>query len=100
MAPCLDCLSLHDDLPICDLLGSGAMHLLRSQGQRGVDADQREVVLLAPRQVAEAHLVIGPGDRQQLLGEHAAVDRKSTRLNSSNPSSSNAAFCSKKKRNY
>src|SRR5699024_12881022 len=77
-------LSLHDALPICEVVdpevGAVDAQLVRADG----DVDR----------VVE-HLAGG----EAALGGAAAVDRKSTRLNSSHVSISYAVFCLKKKSN-
>src|SRR5438876_7812970 len=57
---------------------------------------QREITPLR-KSGALIEVVSQPGARQ--LDEGAALDRKSTRLNSSHPSISYAVFCLKKKKN-
>src|SRR5690348_17783538 len=82
-------LSLHDALPI-----SEARAFARTLG--------REERLVDPLQSLGAHPITVVGDRQPrvlaALQPGAALDRKSTRLNSSHPSISYAVFCLKKKR--
>src|SRR5207248_9075231 len=80
--PDLSTLSLHDALPIC----SGAETRAIVESQRGVEGEASG--LLRPPGVA-------PGKTQPVLT--AAVDRKSTRLNSSHRTISYAVFCLKKK---
>src|SRR5438876_5968294 len=71
-------LSLHDALPIC----TGPF---RRKDRRGTAASERLLVLWACAAHQDRDAGVGP------------PDRKSTRLNSSHPSTSYAVFCLKKK---
>src|SRR3712207_8626768 len=85
-------LSLHDALPICDRAGDGRRDA--GAGER-VGVDQRLDVGRA-RGARAGHGVARPrADREAVLD---AVDRKSTRLNSSHANISYAVFCLKKKK--
>src|SRR5206468_9199251 len=53
-----------------------------------------------PRLVMVAERVAGQTERPQELGLLAAIDRKSTRVNSSHSQISYAVFCLKKKNSY
>src|SRR5690606_40160754 len=61
----------------------------------GDDVDGRHVDVLA---VADDVVVAGAAQHRHPLGRGAALDRKSTRLNSSHVKISYAVFCLKKKR--
>src|SRR5690349_23956709 len=77
-------LSLHDALPIY-------LALVVEQGASGVAPDDRGVGLDQPGEpLARDGALVGGGD--------GAVDRKSTRLNSSHVEISYAVFCLKKKK--
>src|SRR5438128_7806671 len=92
-------LSLHDALPISDLIAH------RLEGRPDVRASRlvlAEDVVMAEGELEEAETV-GPAAAGLLgaavageAGDHG--DRKSTRLNSSHGSSSYAVFCLKKKK--
>src|SRR3712207_7279096 len=80
-------LSLHDALPICpDLRVLARQEVERVVGRAVVDDDRLEVAESLPPEGVQA--------RPQEVG---AVDRKSTRLNSSHANISYAVFCLKKK---
>src|SRR3712207_7518152 len=76
----------------------------RPVGQRTEDEDPREPahrpeVAAALRLRVGVRRVVGGGGRGRVEGGHQAVDRKSTRLNSSHANISYAVFCLKKKKN-
>src|SRR5438045_7861259 len=83
-------LSLHDALPICSQFGAGLKSILGGElkGMTKALVDSREEV--TRRMVEEA----------EAKGANAivAIDRKSTRLNSSHLGISYAVFCLKKKK--
>src|SRR2546429_3908892 len=84
-------LSLHDALPICELLGPAQGQVLRRD----------DLTLLVAEREHETITLLWPG-RPRLVGPgEGAVgeDRKSTRLNSSHGYISYAVFCLKKKKN-
>src|SRR5690348_17681242 len=84
-------LSLHDALPISELL-HGA-HRAADAGVRARRAAFAEAVMdLVP--------VLPFGVREARRHAQLWADRKSTRLNSSHPSISYAVFCLKKKKKY
>src|SRR3712207_8157633 len=83
-------LSLHDALPICD----GALHRLGVGHHARLHAEQR-VTGVEHAVVVRVDLGLRRAARRQ---RGAALDRKSTRLNSSHANISYAVFCLKKNR--
>src|SRR3712207_7748359 len=81
-------LSLHDALPISGLDGA---RRLRAAAEAGPDPAASAVVRAAARLVVRG-AALEPGR------DDPAVDRKSTRLNSSHANISYAVFCLKKKK--
>src|SRR3712207_9284681 len=82
-------LSLHDALPICGRPSRGQHH--------GQQADREHPALRDVPVAVEPHGGGGHGGRAGGAHPHA-VDRKSTRLNSSHANISYAVFCLKKKK--
>jgi hypothetical protein len=56
-----------------DLEQPDPVDVLRREVERGVDADQGAVGVLAPRQVADARRLVRPGGRQDLVGDDREI---------------------------
>src|SRR5690606_39492251 len=79
-------LSLHDALPIYALLHPAGYYTLNN-------------IPDGPRlKISSANVLKKASPAEEVVQEHARVDRKSTRLNSSHVKISYAVFCLKKKR--
>src|SRR3989449_5393991 len=87
-------LSLHDALPISDLLEAFGFERILVET---VGVGQTELDIAGSAETTVLVLVPESGDGIQTL--KAGVDRKSTRLNSSHGYISYAVFCLKKKKN-
>src|SRR2546430_13589620 len=79
-------LSLHDALPISNLIGNGVATMLIARWEGELD-------------VVTAQHVLSGGAAPFVPPPSASQDRKSTRLNSSHSQISYAVFCLKKKKN-
>src|SRR5205807_3476658 len=92
--PTIYTLSLHDALPICDLVHDPLDTVDLAEGELQVLVEQ-VVVLLGVEPLGDR------GRARQVAEEdgHLLADRKSTRLNSSHLVISYAVFCLKKKKN-
>src|SRR5206468_4834326 len=85
-------------LPISDLVNVGADIKAFAAQHAEIDLGQNDPVDCVAIYVDEARLALHHFSlARQLIQRHAAVDRKSTRLNSSHDQISYAVFCLKKK---
>src|SRR5690606_39730510 len=91
-------LSLHDALPISDRFAVGEVRVHHLGKQRVGPEHAQQVVLEAQIELAEAGVALTARAAAQLVVDTPALDRKSTRLNSSHVKISYAVFCLKKKK--
>src|SRR3712207_8929465 len=88
-------LSLHDALPISEVLDGRVLNLLGTR--RLARPGRRRRVWRGPE---GPERVQDEGDERDRREEHCREDRKSTRLNSSHANISYAVFCLKKKKTH
>src|SRR3712207_9330346 len=81
-------LSLHDALPIWNIASGQGCHPEHSEGSRRSNGSAKDHEILRLRAQNDT----------MFMSQHPALDRKSTRLNSSHANISYAVFCLKKKK--